>query len=226
MQSDQYIEGAILTESGRFDAQNVDADTLKTVFKLVVAAGQAMDALKRALYYGKPLNKQKLEEAMTLAKSATHDYDFPVPLTLQGYSDTPAVHPRTVHAALGLVTESAEIVEKVLKSFEDGSPFDYANLFEELGDGQWYTALAIHTAASEDPASGPNALKTAIEESTRDEKVYWLEVNEKLKNTRMWNYEAIWKKNLDKLKARYPNKFETEKAFNRDISNEKQALGE
>ena len=213
MTSNDYVNGAIRTESGRFDAQNVDADTIKTVFKLVIAAGQAADALKRALYYGKPLNEQKLHEAMSLAKNATAEYDHPLPsLDLKGYSTVPAVNPRIVHAAVGLVTESTEIVEKVLKSFETGEDFDYANLFEELGDGQWYTALAIHTAMQEDHSSDLHAHPQLPPEQV------------KANGFREWSFEAIWEKNLSKLKARYPNLFETDKAFNRDLSAEQKAL--
>lgn len=210
--SNEYIKGAIRTESGRFDSQNVDADTLKTVFKLVIAAGQAADALKRALYYGKPLNDQKLHDAMKLAKNATHDYDHPIPLDLKGYSSAPAVNPRIVHAAVGLVTESAEIVEKVLKSFEEGSDFDYANLFEELSDINWYQALAIDAASHEDNLSTENWTPQEVDCG-----------KDKL---RKWSFESIWEKNLAKLKARYPNQFETDKAYNRDLENEKKALGE
>jgi len=55
---------------------------------------------------------------------------------------------RINHAAMGLVTESAEIMDAVKKYAQYGKPFDRANLIEELGDVMWYAHLLadeLHT---------------------------------------------------------------------------------
>lgn len=38
------------------------------------------------------------------------------------------------------------------------------------------------------------------------------------------SFEEVWAKNIAKLKARYPNKFSTEQAYNRDTEKEREAL--
>jgi hypothetical protein len=208
--SKQYVEGAVRTESGRFDAQNVPPETVEAVLDLVVAAGQAVDALKRALYYGKPLDQHKLQNAMNDAAASVKAFNNPAAVELKGYGAAPVVPARVVHAALGLVTESAEIVEKVLGAFQTGNEFDYGNFFEEAGDHSWYMAIGIDSARQEDPKA-----VCACDCGGCDNG-----------NSRDWSFESIWDKNLAKLKARYPDKFLTEKAFSRDIEAEKQALGE
>lgn len=210
MKSQEYIEGAIRTESGRFDANHVDPETIKAVIGLFVLAGQALDTIKRGLFYGNPMNAQKCQEALSKAEMLLADYNSQpnggsVPVNLAGYSSVPAVSARIVHAALGLGTESAEILEKVLESFETGKEFDYANLFEELSDINWYVALGIDSASEEDWQSTKRAHNGNSE-------------------SREWSFESIWSKNIAKLKARYPNKFETEKAYNRDLGAEKDAM--
>jgi NTP pyrophosphatase (non-canonical NTP hydrolase) len=46
-----------------------------------------------------------------------------------------------LHAALGLSTEAAEILDALKKHLIYGKPLDLVNLMEETGDTFWYTAL-------------------------------------------------------------------------------------
>lgn len=217
MKSKEYIDGVIRTESNRFDNTNVTEDQLRTAVGLFIAAGQALDAIKRAFFYGKPMDQEKFETALTNAFDILGEAKN---FQLNGYSDKPSVSPRIIHAALGFGTESAEILEKVLASLTDNSSFDYANLFEELSDINWYQGLAIDAASKEDPESMD---KAASHPSAKN--VYTTgEARDFMGGLRDWSYENIWEKNLAKLKARYPNKFETDKAFSRDLEAEKKAL--
>lgn len=45
---------------------------------------------------------------------------------------------RLLHAAMGMATEAAEIVDQLKKAFFYGNPIDEVNLVEELGDCRWY----------------------------------------------------------------------------------------
>lgn len=224
MRSSDYVASAIRTESNRFDAHHITPEKVAAAISLFVAAGRALDALKRGLYYGKPFDDGKFEAALADAQSALSKYGSRayggVPQDLPGYSTVPAVSPRIVHAALGLGTESAEILEKVLASFATGKDFDYANLFEELGDGNWYQALAIDAASKEDPSS---AAKEAAAPEFIDGRI---DLNICTHGGRRWTFEAIWDKNISKLRARYPAKFDSEKAFERDLEAERRALGQ
>lgn len=50
---------------------------------------------------------------------------------------------RLLHAAMGLCTESGEFMDMLKKHILYGKPIDAPNLKEELGDLEWYIALAI-----------------------------------------------------------------------------------
>lgn len=52
---------------------------------------------------------------------------------------------RLMHAAMGMVTESAEFMDALKKHAIYGKPIDEVNLKEELGDKLWYVALAVNT---------------------------------------------------------------------------------
>jgi NTP pyrophosphatase (non-canonical NTP hydrolase) len=52
------------------------------------------------------------------------------------------MYSRLMHAAMGMVTESGEFIDALKKLTIYGKPLDKVNLVEELGDLQWYIALA------------------------------------------------------------------------------------
>ncbi len=212
MKSEEYRQGVLRTESGRFDADNVGSRLALSVFNLFIEASKAVDAVKRAVYYGKPLNTEKLKEAINGARACVNeDILFSEPVRLDGFrEDDPPLSPRIIHAILGLCTESGELLESAVQCLESCMPFDYMNFLEELGDVAWYEALAIETAKTEDP-----------EASVEDDNAA-----EPHGSPREWTHEAIWEKNLAKLRKRYPEKFTTSCAFNRDTDAEKQAMME
>lgn len=87
-----------------------------------------------------------------------------------------------LHAAMGMQTEAAEFTDALKKHIFYGKPLNELNMKEELGDQMWYLALAIR----------------------------------KLQVT----FELLAGMNIDKLAARYGDKFSSEKAINRDVENE------
>ena len=48
---------------------------------------------------------------------------------------------RCLHAAMGLSTESGELLDAIKKHVYYGAQLDTTNLFEELGDIFWYMAI-------------------------------------------------------------------------------------
>ena len=48
-----------------------------------------------------------------------------------------------LHAALGLSTESGELLDCFKKHIYYGKPLDVTNIIEELGDACWYISLAL-----------------------------------------------------------------------------------
>lgn|SRR5215471_9441946 len=93
---------------------------------------------------------------------------------------------RLLHAAMGLCTESGEFMDMMKKHILYGKSLDEVNLKEELGDLEWYVALAI----------------------------------DELKTT----FGIIFETNIQKLRARYPNKFTEQDALIRNLDNERRIL--
>jgi NTP pyrophosphatase (non-canonical NTP hydrolase) len=111
--------------------------------------------------------------------------------------DYPAVKKRTVgtddnkmtdliHASMGLSTEAAEFTDALKKHIFYGKPLDEVNLKEEISDILWYCAVALEALGSD--------------------------------------FESVMQTNIDKLSARYPEKFTEEAAINRDLDKERNIL--
>jgi len=50
---------------------------------------------------------------------------------------------RVAHAIIGLATESVELLEALRDAIENDAPIDGVNVLEELGDLNWYHAIAV-----------------------------------------------------------------------------------
>ncbi len=93
---------------------------------------------------------------------------------------------RVLHAAIGLVTESGELIDAIKKASFYGKELDVTNIKEEAGDILWYLAILF------------DELDT--------------------------DFETEQARVIAKLKARFPDKFTEDKAFNRDLSKERKVL--
>lgn len=71
-------------------------------------------------------------------KAAKRTESAAAPLNMK-FSD---VDNRLLHAAMGLCTESGEMLDGLKKCFFYGKPSDRVNMVEELGDLLWYIAIA------------------------------------------------------------------------------------
>ena len=93
---------------------------------------------------------------------------------------------RLLHAGIGLSTESGEFLDALKKHIFYGKPLDKVNLAEEVGDLFWYLAIAADELGFE--------------------------------------FEEVMEKNITKLKARYGEKFSSDKAENRNLDKEREIL--
>lgn len=93
---------------------------------------------------------------------------------------------RLLHGAMGLCTESAELLDMLKKHIFYGKPLDLVNAKEEVGDNQWYAGIII------------DVLQTTFDE--------------------------ILTVNIEKLRARYPEKFTEKDAIERDLDTERAIL--
>ena len=178
---DQFVKDATTTES-LIEKVTVNHELLISVMAISMSAGNMLDQIKKHVFYGKEYNEDKFVEefmaivgALEVLKMALKERDNEV---------EHGVDPRLFHAIVGIATESTELLEALLTEEEE---LDTVNILEELGDLNWYQAIAIDAI---DGASYDNVLSTVI----------------------------------TKLKNRYPNKFTSEAAINRDLDKERQVL--
>lgn len=94
---------------------------------------------------------------------------------------------KILHAAIGLQTEVGELMDALKRFLFYGKPIDETNLLEEGGDISWYLRLLAANV-------GTREFKTMI------------------------------LRNIEKLKARYPEKFTEDSALNRNLERERQIL--
>jgi NTP pyrophosphatase (non-canonical NTP hydrolase) len=131
-----------------------------------------------------------------------------------------------IHATLGMATEIAEYVEGY-------------NKVEELGDLWWYVALAVHVrqlkiehtqSVDEECWIYISYLVDEIKRGLFYGKIDFDRYDLYLQKVISWCYrsaeqikvriEEVMDKNIEKLKKRYPDKFDNVAAINRDVKNE------
>ena len=55
---------------------------------------------------------------------------------------------RLLHAAIGIATESGELLDALKKTMYYGKPLDMVNVAEEIGDILWYIAIGLDACGS------------------------------------------------------------------------------
>ncbi len=172
MDSKTYLQESARTASTQFHGEIVDPAMLEHALKQAIQVGELVDVAKKSLFYGKPVKEGIGIETHMGSESAINPK---------------AVSHDVLHAAIGIFTESAEMLEAVLAAMQ-GKEFDEVNVFEELGDAEWYMAM-MYRALKRTPAEAKQV-------------------------------------NIAKLMKRYPNKFETKDAIERNLNAEREILEE
>lgn len=93
---------------------------------------------------------------------------------------------RLLHGGIGLATESGEFLDALKKHIFYGKPIDVANLGEEMGDLFWYIAVICDELGAD--------------------------------------FKSIMQTNIDKLQARYGDKFSEHRATERNLDAEREIL--
>ena len=99
---------------------------------------------------------------------------------------------RLLHCAMGMCTESAELLDMLKKHIFYGKALDLTNAVEEIGDNQWYNALGIDELC-------------------------------RIAN-KMISMNEVLTLNIQKLRRRYPDKFTSECAIERNVESERVLL--
>lgn len=138
-----------------------------------------------------------------------------------------------LHMNLGIFTEIGEVLDILKKNMAYGKPIDLVHLGEEIADACWYAINKLRieevTEFSQLPTEGSNEpLSVSV--------IYSL-----LKDPRIDSVSLIWRlngiaisyglslpklldQNIEKLRVRFPDKFDKERALNRDLEAERKTL--
>jgi len=146
-QLETYIADAIKTES-LIENVNINPEFLGSVLQIYVAAGTMLDQIKKNAFYDKEFDTDKLTEEFinivgsldTLKPSIDGIKHANTKMMPDPGKQELSINPRIFHAIIGTATESVELVEALVKSF-DVSHVDDVNLLEEFGDIMWYFAI-------------------------------------------------------------------------------------
>ncbi len=125
MDTDTYLTESARTASTLFRTDVVGLATLHQALSDAVALGKRVDQVKKGLFYGKPPKDADLAGG-------------------DGGALPEGVPADLVHAALGVYTEAVELFEALLRAMA-GEALDRTNLLEEVGDMEWYLAMAYRT---------------------------------------------------------------------------------
>ncbi len=125
MDSKTYLLESARTASAQFHDEIIEPAMLEHALKQAISTGELVDIAKKSLFYGKAIKSGSDIESVSGQESSI---------------EMKAVDQDVLHAALGIYTEAAEMLEAVLSAMQ-GNEFDEVNAFEELGDAEWYMAM-------------------------------------------------------------------------------------
>lgn len=127
-----YKNNVLARCSKDFHKDLVEEDALFAALLRFHCIGEELDAMKKALFYGK-------SEAGLTFQNVDLALMNPTQQTL-------------LHALLGMITECAEL-SQALYGYFSSKPLDEVNLQEELGDLNWYRVLALATLGQTEAAN-------------------------------------------------------------------------
>lgn len=181
MELNEFVKNAVRTES-RIDEVKVNWGLLIHTVRALTLFGSILDQIKKHTFYGKPYNEDELKRMHRIALQNVVDMWDTIETPDQIETSIP-VNPRIFHAIIGINTEATELLEALDLDF---GTVDSVNIQEELGDLDWYKAIAVDELGAD--------------------------------------WDLILTRIIDKLRARYGEKFNTEGAINRDLDKEREIL--
>ncbi len=146
MDLNQYVQDAIRTES-KIDKVVTDRSMLVNMLKAFIASGNVLDMIKKNVFYGKEIDRDKFNNYLsTLITVGIQTKMFEgTTINGQAYTTPPTeidIDTRVFHSLIGILTESTELAEALVKMIVTGNA-DNVNILEEFGDIGWYEAIGI-----------------------------------------------------------------------------------
>lgn len=135
-----YIQQAMQTLSPQWHGELVGQEYLHDLFQRAIGVANEMDAVKKALFYG------RIPESTSLL--AFGDKPSTEQFLCDRLGDGNADPKNIVHAIIGQFTESGELLEALHEAlFGKCDGIDPINLREEIGDSLWYQAILLNGCA-------------------------------------------------------------------------------
>lgn len=135
-----YMEEAHVTCSDKFYGDRVPLYHFANVVKDAIEALNKLDAIKKALFYGREIEiPAKANPVPDLSNAPTWIAD-------STEEEGNAIN--VIHAIIGKATEAGELLEALSNCIVEGEVFDPVNAIEEVGDGFWYDAVLLKALKS------------------------------------------------------------------------------
>ncbi len=130
---DKYVQLAMVTETDYegFKVNDADGQRLLSIFRNAQHQGEFAEAIKKKLFYFKDMKPDVAAALRSQVLKEQHRGDI-----LDAQKEK-----RSIHALLGIVSETGEIAEEVVNALTGKAPLDVTNLKGELGDILWYIAI-------------------------------------------------------------------------------------
>lgn len=151
--------------------------------------------------------------------------------------DLGSLEKNILHMDIGILTEIGEIADIFKKNLAYNKPIDYVNLGEEIGDVCWYVVnlnrFKQFIYLNEDkpiyfsmgPLSDADIIDSLLNYQNDPHNVLntMFNIAESFTHFGIDFYKCL-ENNINKLRVRFPDKFDTEKALNRDLESERKEL--
>lgn len=130
-----YVAEAHLTASPHFYGYRVPLAHFDAVLSQAIDALNALDRVKKTLFYGRDLGP------LALAVGDVWQNCAKLPEWISDRPEDDEKARNIIHAIIGKATEAGELLELLQATAIYGEVFDVANAGEEIGDSFWYDAL-------------------------------------------------------------------------------------
>jgi NTP pyrophosphatase (non-canonical NTP hydrolase) len=144
MKINDYIAEAGVTVSPAFHLSKVSLEYFAQVVSVSIDALQALDGIKKSLFYGRVLEHTDKIDLPDYEEFAGNNC---INLVNEDFGEGEK-SVDMLHAILGIATEAGELLEVILNRVLSGKVIDKVNIAEEIGDILWYQALALKTLNS------------------------------------------------------------------------------
>ena len=142
MNLSEYTEQALRTES-KIDTVTLNLAELIPLLESFISLTEMLDSLKKKIFYQ---NDKKYKETFQKNVSALQNsVAFLKKSNVSADKEYAEVNVRLLHGIIGVMTESGELAEILVKHLLNNSAtIDKVNLEEEVvGDIGWYTAILV-----------------------------------------------------------------------------------